>query len=59
MARIWGEFTARARESGVIIPGPDGLLAATALRHGLHVMARNMRHLEANGVLLIDPWQGA
>ncbi len=33
--------------------------AATALRHGLHIMTRNTRHFEASVVLLIDPWQDA
>jgi predicted nucleic acid-binding protein len=56
-ARCWGELTARAQKSGIIIPGVDGLLAATALRHGLHVMTRNTRHFEASGALTIDPWQ--
>lgn len=55
-ARLWGELTARAQKSGIIIPGIDGLLTATALRHGLHVMTRNTRHFEASGVLIIDPW---
>jgi predicted nucleic acid-binding protein len=56
-ARLWGEMTARAQKSGTIIPGVDGLLAATALRHGLHVMTRNTRHFEACGAIIIDPWQ--
>ena len=56
-ARIWGELTARAQKTGVSIPGVDGLLAATALRHGLHVVTRNSRHFEASGALIIDPWQ--
>ncbi len=56
-ARLWGEITARAQKSGIIIPGIDGLLAATALRHGLHVMTRNTRHFEASGALVIDPSQ--
>lgn len=56
-SRIWGELTARAQKSGVIIPGTDGLLAATALRHGLHVMTRNTRHFKATGALILDPWQ--
>ncbi len=56
-ARLWGELTARAQKSGTIIPSVDGLLAATALRHGLHVMTRNTRHFEASGALIIDPWQ--
>ncbi len=57
IARIWGEMTARAQKSGIVIPAADGLLAATALRHGLHVMTRNTKHFEASGVLVIDPWQ--
>ncbi|WZO98574.1 type II toxin-antitoxin system VapC family toxin [Isosphaeraceae bacterium EP7] len=56
-ARIWGELTARAQKKGVIIPPADGLLAATALRHGLHLMTRNTKHFEASGALIIDPWQ--
>jgi hypothetical protein len=58
-ARIWGEMTARAQKSGIIIPAADGLVAATALRHGLHVMTRNTRHFEASGALIIDPWQNS
>jgi predicted nucleic acid-binding protein len=57
-ARLWGEITARAQKSGVVIPTADGLLAATALRHGLHVMTRNTRHFEASGALIVDPWHG-
>jgi predicted nucleic acid-binding protein len=56
-ARIWGEMTARAQKKGIIIPATDGLLAATALRHGLHIMTRNTRHFEATSALIIDPWQ--
>jgi toxin FitB len=56
-ARLWGELTARAQKSGIIIPGVDGLLAATALQHGLHVMTRNTRHFEASGAIVINPWR--
>ena len=55
-ARLWGELTARAQKAGEIIPTVDGLLAATALRHGLHVMTRNTRHFQASGALVLDPW---
>lgn len=58
-ARIWGELTARAQKKGVVIPATDGLLAATALRHGLHVITRNTRHFEASGAHVIDPWQSS
>ncbi len=56
-ARIWGEFTARSQQAGQIVPAVDGLLAATGIRHGLHVMTRNTRHFEASGALVLDPWQ--
>jgi predicted nucleic acid-binding protein len=55
-ARVWGELTAHAQTQGIQIPASDGLIAATALRHGLHVMTRNTRHFAATGALIIDPW---
>lgn len=55
-ARLWGELTARAQKNGEIIPAVDGLLAATALRHGLHVITRNTKHFAATGARILDPW---
>ena len=55
-SHIWGELTAEAQRAGKIIPTSDGLIAATARRHGLHVMTRNTEHFKAAGVLLLDPW---
>jgi predicted nucleic acid-binding protein len=57
VARTWGEITARAAQLGRVIASPDGLIAATALRHGMHLMTRNTADFAATGVLLIDPWQ--
>ena len=57
-AKLWGELTARARKKGIVIPAADGLLAATALRHGLHVMTRNESDFKASGVRIVNPWQG-
>lgn len=54
--RVWCELTARARKKGLIIPAPDGLLAAMALRHGFHITTRNTKHFQVSGALLIDPW---
>ena len=56
VARLWGELTARSQANGVQIPASDGLIAATALRHGLHVMTRNTKHFAASGALILDPW---
>ncbi len=55
-ARLWGELTARAQVDGVQVPISDGLIAATALRHGLHVVTRNTRDFAATGAMIIDPW---
>lgn len=55
--RIWGEITARARLNGFTLAAVDGLIAATALRHGLHLMTRNTSDFAATGVLLINPWE--
>lgn len=53
---IWGEFTAKARGRGITIPAVDGLIAATAQRHGLHLMTRNVADFEATGVMILNPW---
>lgn len=37
---------------------PDGLIAATALVHGLVVVTRNLADFKASGVPLLNPWLG-
>ena len=46
IVRIWGEITATAQKTGKIIAASDGLIAATALRHGLHIVTRNICDFE-------------
>jgi predicted nucleic acid-binding protein len=36
----------------------DGLIAATALHHGMRLMTRNVTDFEPTGVVIIDPWAG-
>ena len=55
--RIWGEITAKAQRSGRIVAANDGLIAATALRHGLTVMTRNVADFVPTGALLFNPWE--
>lgn len=55
-AELWGELSAFGQKKGAIIPVADGLIAATALRHGLHVATRNTSHFEAAGSMVINPW---
>jgi toxin FitB len=57
VARLRGELTAHAQLQGIQIPASDGLIAATAIRHGLHVMTHNTKHFAASGALILDPWQ--
>lgn len=56
VVHAWGELTTHAQKKGKIIPMADGLIAATALVYGLHVMTRNVSDFEATGVLLLNPW---
>lgn len=51
-----GKITAKAQQDGFIIPASDGLIAATALQHGLHLMTRNVKDFEPTHVMLINPW---
>jgi predicted nucleic acid-binding protein len=55
-AKIWGELSAAGQKKGVTIPTADGLIAATALRHGLHIATRDTVHFEAAGAAMINPW---
>ncbi len=52
IARTWGELS-----SCRSLPVVDTLIAATALRHGLTLVTRNVRDVEATGVRLLDPWR--
>lgn len=53
IARLWGSL-------GVPDPLPtvDGLLAATALHHGLTLVTRNEKDVEATGVQILNPFRG-
>lgn len=56
-ARIWGELAAAAQDRGKPVSVSDGLIAATAIRHGLHMMTRNVTDFADTGVMLINPWE--
>lgn len=57
IARIWGELLAVSQKKGKPVPASDALIAATAKRHGLHVMTRNVSDFENTGAMLLNPWE--
>ena len=56
VVRIWGELTAAAQLNGRVAPATDGLIAATALHHGLKVMTRNIDDFAPTGAEVLNPW---
>lgn len=58
-ARIWGEVSAVAQERGKTVGAADGLIAATGIRHGLHVMTRNAGDFRETGAMVINLWEDA
>ena len=60
--RILPVDTAVAQRSAQLsVPNPrpfhDGLIAATALVHGMTVVTRNVADFASTGVSLLNPWQ--
>lgn len=51
----WGKLTGCLCEP---MPAMDGLLAATALRHRLTIVTRNVADFEQTGLDLLNPWTG-
>jgi len=56
---IWGEISGKALKQGTTLPVADGIIAATAIQHGLRVMTRNVKDFESSGVLITNPWDDA
>ncbi len=48
------------KSAALHVPNPkpirDGLIAATALVHGMTVVTRNVGDFESTGVKIVDPW---
>ena len=51
VAETWGALSAMRT-----LPLEDGLMAATALVHGLTFVTRNVKNVESLGVSLLNPW---
>lgn len=57
VALTWGTLIARSEQAGQRMPYIDSLLAATALFHGMTLVTRNTRDMQASGVKLLNPWE--
>jgi toxin FitB len=57
VADRWGLLTAAARNSGIVLPVIDGLLAATALEHNLTLVTRDTGQIPSMGVTVFNPWE--
>jgi predicted nucleic acid-binding protein len=53
----WGLLTAAARNSEIVLPVIDGLLAATALEHNLTLVTRDTGQIPSMGVAVFKPWE--
>ncbi len=55
-ALIWGELLGEAERNGEPLPVVDTLLAATALKHGLTLVTRNVQDFGRYPLTVLNPW---
>ena len=58
VARRWGRLSGELSRKGITTLMGDGLIAATALVHGLKLATRNIADFKPFGVEIVDPWKG-
>jgi toxin FitB len=55
-ANSWGRVMARGQAAGRPVGSMDAFIAATAERHDLALVTRNVSDFDALGIRLINPW---
>jgi predicted nucleic acid-binding protein len=58
VAERWGVLAGQCQLTGRPLNVADGLIAATALEHGLTVVTRNVKDFSNLGVSVLDLWRG-
>jgi tRNA(fMet)-specific endonuclease VapC len=58
IAERWGILAGECQLKGRPIKVADGLIAATALEHGLTIVTRNVRDFSGLGMRVYNPWPG-
>ncbi len=55
IAERWGVLEGERQLAGLPFGVADGMIAATALEHGLTVVTRNTKHFEGLGLAVLNP----
>jgi toxin FitB len=56
IAERWGILDGQRQAAGRPLGVADGMIAATALEHGLTLVTRNTKDFAGLGVTLFNPW---
>lgn len=59
IAERWGVLEGQRQLVGRPLNAPDGMIAATALEHGLTLVTRNVKDFAELGVDIVNPWHAA
>lgn len=55
-AHVWGQLKAKWDRAGIVVPSLDSQLAATAHRHNLTLVTRNVADFEKTDVSFLNPF---
>ncbi len=56
IANRWAGLIAQARRQGLTLDSSDGLIAATAIEHGLTLVTRNVKDFAGLDLSTLNPW---
>ena len=56
VAMTWGKLVGKLQLDGISPPVIDSQIAATALHHGMTLVTRNVRDMQATGVDIFNPF---
>ena len=59
IAERWGVIDGERQAAGRPLGIADGMIAATALEHGLTLVTRNVKDFAGLGIVLLNPWDEA
>ena len=57
IAERWGDLSSQLKAKGRPRPVVDAVIAATAFKHDLVLMTRNVRDYEDLGITILNPWE--